>query len=396
MHTLDELRRALADEAAGRTTRTTFDDVRRAVRRRRLRAVSGGLAALLAGAVAAGSAAALTAGGPSPSPAPATGSASVGGTVSLEPFESLPPAGPAVHTGVRFGTEEELVLWYQDDINGVLAGVRHTATGKVRRLDGAAGVPQAGRFGMTLELDDRNGGIVDYGVFGAAGAAVRVTADGTTTSATTAPVPGVAGATLFWARRTGAAVGPTGVPGGGPADLAISAVDGRGRVIATGDRPRRSDGAILQHDSATQIGARIGTGLASPTLGELVFWFQGDEHSAVLYAGCVDAAGTVTPLRALVTLQRPPFDIGFYGGFHTFDLGDGGVVSVGQYAGAAATVEMRGTAGAAARHGSGAWSAHPRLRVFWAVGIPGRPLGFAYDGAGTQLGTTDFTRPGGG
>ncbi|WP_238013144.1 hypothetical protein KZZ52_39095 [Dactylosporangium sp. AC04546] len=395
MHTLDELRRALADEAAGRTTRTTFADVRRAARRRR-RAVLGGLAALLAATVAAGTAAALTTAGPSPSPAPSTATPRLGGPVSLEPFESLPPGGPAVETGIRFGAEEELILWYQDQVNGVLAGVRHVATGKVRRLDSGAGVPQAGRFGMLLELDDRNGGVVDYGAFGAGDVVVKVTAGGRTMTATTVPVPGVTGLTIFWSRRTGALVGPTGSTDA-PPDLAVTAADARtGDLLDTAERPQRSDGVLNQLDAARPIGERIRTGLLSPERGELVFWFEGDDRSALLQAGFLGGTGGPAWVRTLLSLSRPPTEIGFYGGRNEFDLGDGGQVWVGVYSGRATTVEMGGEAGPAVRHGSGTWSAHPRMRVFWGVGVPGLPRGVSYDAAGNVLGTTDFTQPGGG
>ncbi|WP_432825131.1 hypothetical protein [Dactylosporangium sp. CA-092794] len=383
MYTTEELRRALTEEAEGRTTRLTHADIRAAAARRRWRIGLGGLAALLVPVLAAGAAVALGPGGPSPAPMPTDRPATV---VPWVPDPSLPPpAGPVRHTGLNVG-DQEFVVWYQDEINGVSGGLID-AGGRTRRLEGGV-APAPGRFGTVLEVDDRHGGLIDYGVFGAAGAGVEVTAGGSTTAASTAPIPGVPDATMFWVRRGGVAARPTGAVDGPSPDAVFTARGPGGAVLGTGTDIQRSDGGVNRDGTARPIGEWIHTGHTLSGGGELVFWFDGDDRAATAHAGSDDGAGTVTELKPIAGLHRPPFAIGFYGGYNTFDLAGGGTVTVGIYAGPAATVEMSGRT-----HGSAAWTAHPELRIFWATGAGTPPTAVAEDGSGHVVDTTDFQQP---
>lgn len=246
-----------------------------------------------------------------------------------------------------------------------------------------------------LELDDRNGGIVDYGIFGADGAQIRVTAGGQSTLASTTAIPGVADATLFWVRRGGVIAGPTGAVGGPSPDVVFTAVDAAGRTLGAGaPYVQRNDGVVHSSDGFSPIGEFMRTGLTLDDGGELVFWCDGDQRAVMLHAGSDGRRGTVTELRNLGSLSRPPYPSGFYLGYNTFPLTGGGSVVVALYVGDAASVEMRGAGGAAVgSHGAAVWSAHPQLRILWATGVTGRPTAVARDDTGKVLLTTDFTEP---
>jgi len=392
MYTVEDLRREMADETCDLAPQLTFEQVRTRAVRRRLRNVIGTVAAATVAVFAAGTFVALQPTGPSPAPVP-TG---LGATtiVPAVPDRSVgPPSGPLVSTGLSVGADEQLVLFYRGATNGVEAGLSDPSTGRVRELDGGATV-RPGAFGTVYELDDRHGGIIDYGVFGHADARIEVTIGGKTRPASTERLPQLPDATLFWVKRDGVRAAPTGATGAPAPDVVFTARDAAGSTLGTGTDIQRSDGALNRADSAALIGDWMRTGLTLAGGGELVFWFDGDENSAMLHAGRDDGAGTVNELKALGSFHRPPFDIGFYGGVHAFELSGGVTVTVGVYVGPAATVTMLGRN--ASRQGSARWSAHPETRVFWAVGITGSPTGVSKDAQGKTLGATDFSRAGGG
>jgi hypothetical protein len=392
MYTVEDLRREMAAETRDLAPRVTFEQVRARAVRRRLRNVIGIVAAALIPVLAIGTVVALQPAGPSPSPAP-TG---MGPTaiVPMVPDRSVgPPSGPFVSTGLSVGTDEQLVLFYRDDMNGVEAGLYDPNTGRLRELEDGATV-RAGAFGTVFELDDRRGGIVDYGVFGRADARIEVTIGGKSVPASTGRLPKLPDATLFWVKRDGVRAAPTGAVDAPTPDAVFTASDAAGSVLDTATYIQRSDGALNRADSAAPIGDWMHTGLSLAAGGELVFWFDGDQNAAMLHAGSDDGAGTVKELKTLGSYHRPPFDIGFYGGLNTFELAGGMTVTVGTYVGRAATVTMQGTD--ADRQGSARWSAHPETRIFWAVGVTGRPTGVSKDAQGNVLGTTDFREPGGG
>jgi hypothetical protein len=276
-------------------------------------------------------------------------------------------------------------------MNGVQAAL--SGPGGLRELDGGTTV-RRGSFGMVFEIDDRRGGVVDYGVFGGAGVRVEVTVNGKTVQASTGNLPQVPDATLFWVRREGVLTAPTGVPGGQASGAVFTARGPAGSELGKGTQIERADGPISQADQPEPIGDPVRTGLTLASGDELVFWFDGDDTTAGLHAGSYDGVGTVNEVKPIGRYSRPPFAIGFYGGFNTFELTGGQTVTVGTYAGPAASVAMQGTN--AGRQGSGRWSAHPELRIFWAVGITGAPSGVATDATGAVLGTTDFRTTGGG
>jgi hypothetical protein len=392
MYTVEDLRRELADETRDLAPRVTFEQVRTRAVRRRLRNVIGTVAATLVPVFAVGTFVAVQPAGPSPSPLP-TG---LGATtiVPMVPHPSVgPPSEPLISTGLSVGTGEQLVLFYRDTMNGVEAGLSDPNNGRLRELDGGAAV-KPGAFGTVFELDDRRGGIIDYGVFGRADARIEVTIGGKSRPASTGRLPQLPDATLFWVKRDGVRAAPTGAAGAPTPDAVFTARDAAGSVLGTAARIQRSDGSLNRADSAARIGEWMRTGLTLAAGGELVFWFDGDQNSAILHAGRDDGAGTVKELTALGTYHRPPFDIGFYAGVHTFELLDGMTVTVGTYVGPAATVTMQGAN--ASRPGSARWSAHPQTCIFWAVGVTGPPTGVSKDAQGNVVGATDFSKPGGG
>lgn len=389
MYSVEDLRRDMADETRDLAPRVTFDKVRARAARRRAHGVIGVVGtALLVPVLAAGTFVALQPAGSAP-PAPADYDPTI---VRVEPDGSADPvSGPFLSTGLSVGATERLVLFYRDFMNGVEGALSDPNTGKLRELDDGSMV-RPRDFGTVFELDDRNGGIVDYGVFGHADARIEVTVDGKSVPVGTGKLPQIPDATVFWVRRDGILANPTGAVDGAEPEIVFTARDAAGRVLDTARQVQRSDGWINRIDSAKRIGDWIRTGLILDTGGELVFWYEGDEKTVLLRAGSDDGNGTVTQVRGLGSYARPPFDIGFYRGLDTFELADGSTVTVAKYAGPAATVTMDGAN--ASRQGSARWSAHPEMRIFWAVGITdSRPTGVAKDAKGKVLETTDFRGP---
>ncbi|WP_460491208.1 SigE family RNA polymerase sigma factor [Dactylosporangium cerinum] len=201
--------------------RVTFAQVRQRARRRRFTLLATFLAAVLVPVGATVTALAGSPAGPGPLPPPArSGAAPVPSDFATG--TEFPGAGEIVRTGIAYGADEEFVLRYSGDgMNGVWSGLYNPKTSQYRRFEGGL-TPAPGQFSTILEIEDRRGGIVDYGVVGAAGVRVEVTSDGRQATASTAEVPGMPGTTLFWVRRTGTAVQPTGAPAGGPTPTSCS------------------------------------------------------------------------------------------------------------------------------------------------------------------------------
>ncbi|WP_432972424.1 hypothetical protein [Dactylosporangium sp. CA-233914] len=396
MHTIDDLRRALAERTEHQSTRLNFADVKRAAGKRRFRTLFAGIAVALTPILAAGGAIALSPAGPSPRPShnasTATAAPQAFGSTIMPPSAVSsfpPPAGPYTQTGLRFGDAEEVVLWNVADY-GPHVGLRHDTTGAIRDL-GSLGTPDNtdnNTFSSTIaEVLDRHGSIIDVGLFHAAGVKVKVTAGGHTVEATTAPAPGYPNATVFWVRRGGVAAAETSDPNGSTPDAVFTAYSANGTALGTTSFVQRVDSAVNRDDRSTLLGDRIRTGVTLADGGELMFWFDGDDRSAMVHAGSDRGQGTIQELTILSSLQRPPSAPGFYLGIHEFPVPGGKVVQVGIYVGPAAKVEMAGDGGAP--RGSGAWSAHPELRVLWGVGS-GRPSAIAWNADGSIKEVTDF------
>ncbi|WP_433204187.1 hypothetical protein ACQP00_35475 [Dactylosporangium sp. CS-047395] len=398
MYSTDELRQALAEAAGERTTRLGFADVKRAANRRRPRTVVAGIAIATVPILATGGAIALAPGAPDLAPTPDANRSAP----ARSAFDS-PPAGdgrvqqdppdpsfpvPAnvqlIHTGEHFGPHEELVMWLQDEANGVQGGLFDAATGRLRTL-GYAGLPRTNEFGWSVqELDDREGGILDFGAFGATGVKVKVTAQGRTVEAKTAAVPGKPGVSVFWVRRTGVLAAPTSALTAAPNDAVFTAYAAGGAVLGTTKEIQRTDDRINFEDQSKVAGDRMRTGITFPDGGELVFYFDANATTGLLQAGKLDAAGKVTFLRTLTNVARPPVVGGFYRA--VFDVAEVHVRAA-IYVGTASKVQL-GAEGATDR-GSAAWSAHPELRVLWCR-TDNQVNAVAYDDAGNVVAATDF------
>nr|BFE56925.1 hypothetical protein GCM10020063_014510 [Dactylosporangium thailandense] len=288
-----------------------------------------------------------------------------------------------VATGLAFGDHEELVLWYDDPVNGVRGGLYDERTARLRTL-AWAGIRGEG-FGIIGELDDRNGGILDYGVVGGDDARVTVKAGGRTAEATTAPVPGVPGHTMFWVRRGGVLAGTTAEPNPATPDAVFTAYSSGGTKLAesTSSGIQRADTIVNRDDVSRRIGDPIDTGVMMADGSQLQLWFDGDDHTALLRA-------STAPDRILMTLSRPPSDPGgFYHAVFTVDGAAGGrKVKLCIYVGDGVRVQMGGAG--VEQSGSRAWSAYPRLKVAWAKTTDAAVSAVAFDAAGTMVAATDF------
>ncbi|MET7418775.1 hypothetical protein [Dactylosporangium sp. NPDC005555] len=386
MRSIEELRRAMRDETADLAPGVTFAQVRQRARRRRFAGLFAFAAGVLVPIGATMTVLSAGPGGPSPLPPPPSNVAPV-----MTPLP-VPDLSEAVRTGIAYGPDEEFFIAATgDDMNGVPAGFYNAATGQFRRLELGLMTPEPGQFSVIGEFEDRHGGIVDYGVVRGAGLRVEVTADGQRVDATSTELPGLPGATVFWARRAGIAVGPTGAVGGPSPDLAFTARDAAGTVVATGGYVQRTDGQLVIADTSVQIGDLMPTGVILADGGKLVLWFSGDDRGTSLLAGSVHGAGAPTELRGLGRYARPPFDIGFYGGRQEFDQPGGTKVVLLTYVGPATEVTL--TAPTSTGHGSVRWSAHPQLRIAWIAGVAAQDTanvtGVAKDARGTVIGTSE-------
>jgi hypothetical protein len=240
MYTVDDLRRELSEEADGLAPQVTFAQVKAHTARRRWRTPLGVAAAALVPALAVGTLLAVSPGAPDPAP-------TIGPSASANA-----PVGPMLVTGLSVG-DEELLLFYREgnpgirvdgevraEIHGALSDPSHR---RFRELRGIAFILPGVLSPTVFELPDGRGGVIDYGVVGAADARVEVTVDGRTVAANTARLPGVPDATVFWILRSGPLAEPTGVPSG-PASTAVvfTARAASGAVLGTTSRRQRSDG----------------------------------------------------------------------------------------------------------------------------------------------------------
>ncbi|MEV4516957.1 hypothetical protein AB0K00_49390 [Dactylosporangium sp. NPDC049525] len=390
MRSIEELRQAMRDETRDLEPQATFGQIRQRARRRRFTGLVAFAAAVL---VPVGATMTALAGGPAgPAPSPTLGhSRPAPAVTNFVSGTELPGVGPLIRTGIAYGAQEELVFRYADEMNGVFAGLYTEKTTQFRRFDFGINVSAAGGFSTIMEIEDRNGGIVDYGMVKGADLRVDVTWDGQHAEAATTGVPDMPGTTLFWVRRTGIAAGPTGMVNEAAPKLVFTARDAAGTVVATGgDEVQRSDGAIVIADDAVPIGDPMPTGVVLADGGKLVLWFAGDAAGAHLHAGSDNGNGQLTEVRDLGIYKRPPFDIGFYLGRDEFDQPGGTKVVLLVYVGPGDKVTL--AAPVSTGHGSVRWSAHPQLHIGWISGVPQQSAhkvtGFATAADGTVLAVT--------
>ena len=400
MGTVADLRQAMIDETEGLAPRVTFAQVRLQARRRRLRrgvtALVAGLLPLLAGLLVTGlqpasppTPAPTVWPGPTPRPAP---------TVPVFVHPSFPAVGDVITTGVRVGADSELVFWFTDG-PGLASGLRDATTGQVRSLEGGGSGVRG--FSDLAQIDDRRGGIVDYGLFVGGAARITVTTGDQRLEAELAPWSIDPSHIVFWTRHTGTPLPPSGAPqpssgaslppSGAPL---FTAYDRANRVIAVSEgQSQRSDGGVNAEDRP-QVGELIRTGTPTARGRELVLWFVGDDKGALLKAGERDPnTGTVTELKLVGGFARPPSDIGFYLGYNQFDGPEGTQTVLGVYVGPATRVVMAHPA-VGVTTGSARWSAHPELVLCWAAKIPAAAApdisAVAFDANGRVVAATNF------
>jgi hypothetical protein len=200
---------------------------------------------------------------------------------------------------------------------------------------------------------------------------------------------------VFWARRTGTPVPPTGAPATtGAVWPEYTAYDLAGCVLATSDGPtQRTDGAVNIADSP-RIGDLIHTGTPTANGRELVLWFTDDDNGALLHAGEWDpGTRTAKDLRGLENVTRPPIGSGFYHGLQTVDGPGGRKIVVGTYVGPADRLVMAHPAPGVTT-GSAHWSAYLQLILGWAAKVPAdsayQVSATALDASGKTVATTDF------
>lgn len=388
MRTVADLRRAMIEATENLAPRVTFAGVLQRARRRRLRwavtALVAALVPLLAGLLINGMRPAAP-----PLPAPALRPAP---SVPFSVHPSFPPVGDVITTGVRVGNDDELVFWFYEG-PGLSAGLRNTATGTVRSLEGAGGGGPG--FANLAQIDDRRGGLVDYGLFIGDAARISVSTSGQQVDAELAPWSNDRSYIVFWARHTGTPLPPTGAPA--TTDVAqpqFTAYDRAGKVIATSQgRSQRSDGGVNAEDRP-RVGDMIRTATPTASGRELVLWFVGDDKGALLKAGEWDPrSGTATELKVLGGFARPPSAIGFYSGYDLIDGPGRTQIALGEYVGPAARVVMAHPAEGVTT-GSARWSAQPELVICWAVNVPTATAheisAVAFDANGRVIAATNF------
>ncbi len=281
---------------------------------------------------------------------------------------SFSASGKVITTGAKVGDDDELVVWFYGNgpnAVGVASGLLDRRTGTVRHLETNFGPGHTdahatqGGFLMVAQLDDRNGGVLDYGLFvGSPGRIVgQVGGKGAAFQAHRLSWNVNEHFVVFWATHPGSPI---------PADSgSYTASQGATRFIAYGrggdqlassdDMPVHRADTWLNREDAPQLGDTIQTGVPLAGGGTLVFWFVGGtaESSVILKAGrLVD--GKRTALKDLGVYQQPPGENGFYHGWEDLAGPAGTHIMVGTYAGAAAKVEA-GAPGAGVKSGYGRW-----------------------------------------
>jgi hypothetical protein len=397
MRTVAELRQAMVEETRDLETRVELAAVQRRARRRRLgQACGAGLAALTVVAVAAYAATASGPGTGQPIGALPTP------TISIQVHPSFPSTGRVITTGQQVGSPDlELVLRFhgQADHTWLVGGLLDRRTGVVRDLEGATSMHDAaatiGGFKELDQIDDRVGGVIDYGLFIGTPGRIVAEAHGGRYEAGLAHWSVNGAFTVFWVDHPGTPLpNPTAYPRpSGPTDQPrFVAYDAVGNQIGTsaGMWSHRSDIGVNLED-APQVGAVIDTRVRLADGGTLLFWFVGTGDSAILKAGKRDpATGTLTTLKEISSLHRPPFASGFYHGLSDLPGPDGTHIMIGEYVGPAVRV-VGGAPGAAVTSGYAHWTAHPELIVYWVANVATADYpetsAVAYDAAGKIVGT---------
>ena len=395
MRTVADLRRALVEE----TSELAVPPMRLAEikRRARRRMFLRGYLAMLTGLLVAlgGVFAAVQPGGHKPGPLPSP-------TVSIAIDPSFSAYGHVITTGARVGTDYELVMWFANgpDTVTIASGLLDRRTGAVRDLESLSGMYQASAkalgFQMLSQVDDRNGAVLDYGLY--VGPANRIVEQvrGQQYETHLAQWSVNPAFTVFWVDRPGT---PLPTDSNHPVDPGADAprfvaYGPAGQQVARSDgvQSRRSDAGFSLEDQP-QVGGTIATGSRLADGTELVFWFVGSGDQALLKAGGRGAANRITELKVLGAYHQPPFAIGFYHAWDDFAGPAGTHIMVGSYAGPASKV-VAGAPGAAVHSGFAHWSAHPELILFWAdhVATADYPqtAAVAYDAAGKVIGALSY------
>lgn len=400
MRTVDELRTALRAETDGLQPGLPVAAIRdRARRRSRRRRLTQAGAAMVTGLVVAAAAMYLSLtrpGVPLPQPEPLDPLPSV--NVQVDP--SFPPLGPVVRTGVRVGTNQELVMWFSGstDVPQVNDGLLDLGTGAVEDLDQlASGDQSVPGFQQLGQIDDRRSGVVDFGLYVGTVGAVVVESHSGHDAAHLFVWPGNRRYVLFWADHSGTPL-PTESDHPFPADTDMPrfvAYTDHGRQLATSDglTSRRTDTQTMLGDSPT-VGTPIDTGVVLADGGKLRLWFVGNDTEVILRTGSVPlVSGPVGHQQDYAHFHQPPDASGFEAGWGVYDGPNGTRVVVGVYTGPAATVTVNAP-GVGVTSGTARWSAHPELILFWVAGVsnanfPGT-VAQAYDAGGHLLDTATY------
>jgi hypothetical protein len=441
MRTVDDLRAALIEETSDLQPDIQLAPIVRRARQRRLRQAG---AAATAGLIVA-SAAALA----SLYVAPSVPEPLATPTVAVRVDPSFPPYGKVITTGARVGADQELVIWFGNgpDTVTIVSGLLNRRTGSVASLETISSFyssqARTGGFQLLAQVDDRKGGVLDYGFFIGTPSRIVEQANGRTYQTSMARWSVNPAFVVFWVDHPGtplpdptaapatpvpydsnnpsapdpldsnyvsapepydpSAPMPDNTPGATGVPIAPAPVDPNGtRFIAydpAGKQLATSDGLTvrpadiwLKRLDAPQLGKSIDTGATLADGGQLVFWFVGSGDSALLKAGS-RRAGTVTELKVVGSLHVPPFNSGFYRAWDDFDGPNGTHIMAGTYVGPATKV-VTGAPGPGVRSGYGHWSSHPELIVYWAENISTanypQTAAVAYDPAGKVVGAFSY------
>jgi hypothetical protein len=259
MRTVSDLRRALIAETSElETPPIELAEVRRRAQRRRFGRTFGALlAALSAVGVAAYAALAATPATkpvPQPTPLPTP-------SISLQVHPSFPSTGQVIRTGVPVGgPDRELVLRFVGaaDHTRLVGGLLERRTGVVRDLEPATSMYDAtdrsGGFQELDQIDDRAGGVIDYGLFIGNPARIVAEARGHRYEAGLARWNVNRAFTVFWVDHPGTPLpNPTAYPRPtGPTEQpTFTAYDAAGRQLGSsaGKTSVRTDNSVVIEDT---------------------------------------------------------------------------------------------------------------------------------------------------